>query len=1084
MVQSTTFPQSDINVVVATETTDKPPEIHPRLVEAGFRFIRINPRSKRPAQTKWPTINNYSAYEMLFWTRHPWSYERRKKGVDEKLYDHYEGFGNYAVLCDEGHIVLDIDEDPGLMARVKQAIADGILPKTFAVISGSGKGLHLYYRTEGAPTSIPLSRPGTGINVGHIKGCIGYAIGPGSIHSETRQPYRVLYPEENREVTYIDFATVLQVFSAYIPKKPASEPAQAPKPKPYPYEKFSIDIPIASIAMPDHAVDRGNGEFQGAHPVHGSKGGTNFSINTHKNTWFCHRCQSGGSSLEFLAVEHGIIRCDEAHKGCLRGQKFVDVLEIAENLGYDIRRPPKVAVPPPKIISGESVVVDELPDDLPSTEITVLDGPPRSKKTHWAVQQGIRQRTTTFYAATHSVLEHQIKIFRKLRSTGMLAVHYAGKTDPKTKMCRSHCHGRCKDDCHLYPFDDNKNYLSFQQESKDLLYEKGILTANNVPSGRCPYWTIKMAEPSAHYCFAPVSAYDEISLRDFEVFDEDTCIASFFPASVDLAELSVVSGGNLRIANSFGDDWKGITRFREYLEDETKRPRYKQTLIAIVNVLQQMHDVLKIKNLDWETGDKIRDALNGIDMTIPLVDDATPNDILKVIREHESPKESVSKYAEAILYTHGYKPFRWQGISLRMIANEETTPVRKMHPCKSLIIGSTRAQILAKTQNKSVTHLQLRKFPYADRLIVVGVKKTEKSSFKKVIPDFFQILEEQYDKEERIPVLVITGTKLKAAALQKNQLPKVGKVTTDDNEASIERWLYPSGFATIFYQNSSLARGLDVPMYPITIHHDSNFASPYWLAKLEDAIEVEDEDEEARVWGILDAINSDEATNSILRNSPIDPADHQVRIVFMAEEDFWKIRSSLVEQISTTFVTPEIFQEFVQNTSETIGQKRNLLFGRTVRSGQIKKAMGRGEKTDQNNNPLLTCARSDTSEIFHTPKSIIAVFEKLEAAFLSDFLKGFSREFVTSCERLMHAEISRANKNGSNPSVHSIAKWGTKRRKEYSLEFVQEVLHKMIQNGSLIRLPDDKLVVRDRNLHMVEKDQSIIPTDVEKEVDR
>jgi primase-polymerase (primpol)-like protein len=86
--------------------------------------------------------------------------------------------------------------------------------------------------------------------------------------------------------------------------------------------------------MPDNPVKKPHG-WQGANPWHGSSTGSNYCLNERDNTWFCFRCQSGGSGIEAFAVEHGIIDCSQAGSHCLDG-KWPEVFEALKNAGYDL----------------------------------------------------------------------------------------------------------------------------------------------------------------------------------------------------------------------------------------------------------------------------------------------------------------------------------------------------------------------------------------------------------------------------------------------------------------------------------------------------------------------------------------------------------------------------------------------------------------------------------------------------------------------------------------------------------------------------------------------------------------------------
>jgi putative DNA primase/helicase len=74
-------------------------------------------------------------------------------------------------------------------------------------------------------------------------------------------------------------------------------------------------------------------EYQGPHPFHDSTTEKNFHVNTKTNQWYCFRHDSGGGSLQYLAMKEGIIQCEQAKKGALRGAKFKQVLQIAVSQG-------------------------------------------------------------------------------------------------------------------------------------------------------------------------------------------------------------------------------------------------------------------------------------------------------------------------------------------------------------------------------------------------------------------------------------------------------------------------------------------------------------------------------------------------------------------------------------------------------------------------------------------------------------------------------------------------------------------------------------------------------------------------------
>ena len=77
----------------------------------------------------------------------------------------------------------------------------------------------------------------------------------------------------------------------------------------------------------------GTDEYQGPHPFHDSTTEKNFHVNVRTNQWYCFRHSSGGGALQYLAMKEGIIECEQAKKGALRGGKFKKVLQVAASQG-------------------------------------------------------------------------------------------------------------------------------------------------------------------------------------------------------------------------------------------------------------------------------------------------------------------------------------------------------------------------------------------------------------------------------------------------------------------------------------------------------------------------------------------------------------------------------------------------------------------------------------------------------------------------------------------------------------------------------------------------------------------------------
>jgi P4 family phage/plasmid primase-like protien len=96
--------------------------------------------------------------------------------------------------------------------------------------------------------------------------------------------------------------------------------------------KFSFDI--SQLIDLTQLENKGNGQYQGAHPIHDSSTEHNFAVDTIHNQWHCFRHNSGGGTLQYLAMKEGIIDCEQAKEGALRGNKFKKVVQLAVSSGY------------------------------------------------------------------------------------------------------------------------------------------------------------------------------------------------------------------------------------------------------------------------------------------------------------------------------------------------------------------------------------------------------------------------------------------------------------------------------------------------------------------------------------------------------------------------------------------------------------------------------------------------------------------------------------------------------------------------------------------------------------------------------
>lgn len=295
----------------------------PEQLKTGeFRFIRLRFGGKEAIDKDWQGENNYGYWE-------------------NEIVEHIESGGNYGVICSEGDICI-LDADNG--KRLTELAGDEVFSQdTFAVKSGLEGHYHVYFKCAGLGSKkIILNDPETGEPLGDIRpcGCHAYVVGPGCLHPSGAR-YEIVNdaPISRFDPTEIDY----KIFSKVKSKRLTNAAIDALLdriPKKNLREKPSLlteqlGLRIEDIGYPAGDVKRNGDEIQGAHPIHGSSAGQNYSINPRLNLWHCFRDDSGGDPITFLAVKHGLISCEEAGKVEIKGEMFTKIKKIlSEEYGY------------------------------------------------------------------------------------------------------------------------------------------------------------------------------------------------------------------------------------------------------------------------------------------------------------------------------------------------------------------------------------------------------------------------------------------------------------------------------------------------------------------------------------------------------------------------------------------------------------------------------------------------------------------------------------------------------------------------------------------------------------------------------
>jgi len=265
----------------------------------GPRYIRVAKRGKEPIDRGWTNA------------------ERLMHAEDPRLRAWLAKGGNYGVVGGWGLVILDADTD-----EVKRLVSEK-LPATFTVESPGSRGWHCYYLC-GLEKPIRL-RDRDGENIGDVQGQGKMVVGPGSIHPNGL-PYRILADRPLAMVTKGQLAETLRDY--VIPEQEILRTEALSRNE---RQKSKLGLDITQV-IPLAGMREQGDEYYGSHPIHGSHTGRNFWVNPSKNAWHCFRHSSGGGPLSWLAVEAGIIRCEEA-SGALTKEVLKQALEEAEKRG-------------------------------------------------------------------------------------------------------------------------------------------------------------------------------------------------------------------------------------------------------------------------------------------------------------------------------------------------------------------------------------------------------------------------------------------------------------------------------------------------------------------------------------------------------------------------------------------------------------------------------------------------------------------------------------------------------------------------------------------------------------------------------
>ena len=279
-------------------------------------FIKVHP----------PGIGNKKSGKAAFedgFQKHPYNAD------DPSLQEHLKRGGNYGVLAGKSLAIVETDTEEA--TRKMEAIVN-----TFAVKSGGGGWKRHFYITinfnENGVLDNPEIKDARKRNVGHVQVERKYVVGPGSRHW-TGNIYEII---NDHPIAFVSKQQLEEIFGDWL--KWTGQQRREIKSEIEQRKREGVDIPFEKLfadCLPKMKL-KANDEYQGAHPLHGSETGVNFTIHPILG-WYCFRHSSGGDWLMWIAVKHGLIECHEARPGVLRGPLFIEACRLAKADGFDVK---------------------------------------------------------------------------------------------------------------------------------------------------------------------------------------------------------------------------------------------------------------------------------------------------------------------------------------------------------------------------------------------------------------------------------------------------------------------------------------------------------------------------------------------------------------------------------------------------------------------------------------------------------------------------------------------------------------------------------------------------------------------------
>jgi hypothetical protein len=449
------------------------------------------------------------------------------------------------------------------------------------------------------------------------------------------------------------------------------------------------------------------------------------------------------------------------------------------------------------------------------------------------------------------------------------------------------------------------------------------------------------------------------------VLDEDSTLSYFFPDSPSLLKIRVAKHKKSK-ENVIGKVLEKSEVLENYISSSDRLSRTEETILGICGLLHQIDEVFKElwdREVQGEDENdikveliKIKERIEPITKSMPELSEEEIGAVVKRLEEFytgesEDEDPGIIDYIIAFIFFHGLD---WQQTSggryVLLLVSDASRPRIHMDGMDDyrqiLAIGHTQAELFSKEVGDPLV-MEIEQFKYRNNFAVISVKKFQRLDIARNVAEL--------DGDGcRHPFMILTGSKKEQVKL----LDKIGDKAHPSREGgeTDQEWFYRCGFANVFYSNSVISRGLDLPQYNVLVSMGGDFSIPYWTAAIHNREEeLKELDREASLLiagsnstlsgecrkmivqgldearAIKNSLIRDEFTNSCLRIAPTQGSDEtRPKVLICSEDDLWKLEY-LDDQILKLEDKSRIF------TTESIVRllREDNLTGYATESGEV-----------------------------------------------------------------------------------------------------------------------------------------------------